>query len=245
MPVYQKRNNVATEAAFMFIPDNDRHKKYISRAWLGRGAVGAANIGEVFRKDVSLPVITSFVSNPSEIDEDASPFQNITLSWNSSGTVTNRRITDLHRHSNVPLRSGNSVTLARPLARTVYSLEMSNTFGTVSDRIVVPVFKDAVINSFTVQYVTIPLSPHNINVVYSFSVTAKPRPTITIDQGVGTIGESPSHGSYNADTGVWAGSVTHTYAGPRTFTATLTATNIQANGISGPTATATVNVTVP
>ena len=243
MPVYQKRNNVATEAAFMFIPDEARHKKYLSRAWLGRGAVGSANIGEIFRKDVSLPVLTGFASNPSEIDEDASPPTNITLSWNSSGTVTNRKITDLHRHANVPLAAGNSVSVARPLARTVFSLEASNTFGTVSSRITVPVFKDCVINSFTVQYVTHPLSPHNVTVYFNFNVTGKPRPTLSINQQVGAI--SNIHGSYDEDTGVWSGRIAHTYAGPDNFTATLTASNVQANGVAGPTVTANVNVIVP
>ena len=227
----------------VFFTDEHNHKVYPRKIYIARGSPTA--LVTIYTKDTSLPIITAFASNPAEIDEDASPPVNITLSWNSSGTVTNRRITDLHRHANVPIQAGNRAVIARPQATTAYSLEESNTFGTTSAKIVVPVFKDPVINNFSVQYVTNPLSPHNVNVVYSFSVTAKPRPTITIDQGVGTVGESPSHGTYNADTGLWAGQITHTYAGPRSFTATLTARNTQANGVLSNPVTRTVNVQVP
>ena len=226
----------------MFIPDADLHKKYIAKAWLGRGPESNKTIREFFSKDTSLPVLTSFTANPSEIDEDASPPTTITLSWASSGTVISRRITDLHRHANIPLQAGNSVPVARPLARTVYSLEASNTFGHVSDRIVVPVFKDCLINSFTVQYITNPLSPHGATVHFNIRVTGKPRPTVSIDNGVGG---SNTHLNYDEDTGVLSGRIVHTFAGPRAFTARLTATNVQANGLAGPTANATVAVTIP
>ena len=243
MPLLTKVGNALEEVDLAWVTDADNHKIYLKKIWVATG--NPLDLVELYSKDTSLPVLTSFVANPSEIDEDASPPSTVTLSWASSGTVTNRRITDLHRHTNIPLQAGNSVSIARPQATTVYSLEASNTFGTVSDRITLPVFKDCVINSFTVQYIRNPLSPHNITVYYNFSVTAKPRPTISIDQGVGAISESPSHGTYNADTGVWAGRVAHTYAGPRNFTATLTASNVQAGGVAGPTVTRTAYVQVP
>ena len=243
MPLLTKVGNTLDAIDTAWVTDEDLHKIYLKKIWVATGNPLA--LVELYSKDTSLPVLTSFVANPSEIDEDASPPATITLSWASSGTVTNRRITDLHRHTNIPLQAGNSVSIARPLASTVYSLEASNTFGTVSDRLTVPVFKDAVINSFTVQYLRNPLSPHNITVYYDFSVTAKPMPTISIDQGVGNISESPSHGTYNPDTGLWSGRVSHTYAGPRNFNATLTATNVQANGVQGPTVTRQVYVQVP
>ena len=239
------RNNALANPQLLFLPDEAMHKRYLKKLWIGREVAGAVTLAELYSKDTSLPVLTSFLSTPSEIDEDASPPTNITLSWNSSGTITSRRITDLHRHANVPLQAGNRAVVARPLTTTVYSLEASNNFGTVSDRITVPVFKDCVINSFTVQYLTNPLSPHGATVRYNFSVTGKPRPSISIDQGVGAVGESPSHGTYDADTGVWSGNISRTYGASGSFTATLTATNVQANGQQGPTVTATVNVIIP
>ena len=121
---------------------------------------------EWYSKDVSIPTIRAFQSAPSEIDEDSSPPTNITLTWRTSGTVTRERLTDLHRNQNVPLSGNNRAVVARPLANTVYSLVATNgSFGSTTAKITVPVFKDCVINSFTVQYITNPLSPHGATVL--------------------------------------------------------------------------------
>ena len=199
----------------------------------------------LYQRDTRVPVITALASNPAEIDEDISSslaLSNIVLSWNSSGTVTNRKVTDLHRHANVPIEANNMARPPRPLATTVYSLEETNTFGTVSASITVPVFKDCVINSFSVRYITNPLSTHGATVYFDINVTGKPRPTVSIDNGVGGAN---THLTYNEDTGVLSGRIVHTFAGPRVFTATLTASNIQANGVAGPTVTRQVTVTIP
>ena len=196
-----------------------------------------------YTKDTSIPVISAFQSAPSEIDEDSSPPTNITLTWRTSGTVTRERLTDLHRNQNVPLSGNNRAVVARPLANTVYSLVATNgSFGSSTAKITVPVFKDCVINSFTVQYITNPLSPHGATVYFNINVTGKPRPTVSIDNGVGGAN---THLTYNEDTGVLSGRIVHTFAGPRTFTATLTANNTQANGVAGPAATRTVSVIIP
>ena len=196
-----------------------------------------------YTKDTSIPVISAFQSAPSEIDEDASPPTNITLTWRTSGTVTRERMTDLHRNQNVPLSGNNRAVVARPLANTVYSLVATNgNFGSTTAKITVPVFKDCVINSFTVQYITNPLSPHGATVYFNINVTGKPRPTVSIDNGVGGAN---THLTYDEDTGVLSGRIVHTFAGPRTFTATLTANNTQANGVAGPAATRTVQVIIP
>ena len=196
-----------------------------------------------YTKDTSIPVISAFQSAPSEIDEDASPPTNITLTWQTTGTVTRERITDLHRNANVPLSGNKRAVVARPLANTVYSLVATNgSFGSTTAKITVPVFKDCVINSFTVQYITNPLSPHGATVYFNINVTGKPRPTVSIDNGVGGAN---THLTYDDDTGVLSGRIVHTFAGPRTFTATLTANNTQANGVAGPQATRTVQVIIP
>ena len=157
--------------------------------------------------------------------------------------MTRERITDLHRNQNVPLSGNNRAVVARPLANTVYSLVATNgNFGSTTAKITVPVFKDCVINSFTVQYITNPLSPHGATVYFNINVTGKPRPTVSIDNGVGGAN---THLTYDEDTGVLSGRIVHTFAGPRTFTATLTANNTQANGVAGPQATRTVQVIIP
>ena len=77
---------------------------------------------------------------------------------------------------------------------------------------------------------------------FNINVTGKPRPTVSIDNGVGGAN---THLTYDDDTGVLSGRIVHTFAGPRTFTATLTANNTQANGVAGPQATRTVQVIIP
>ena len=236
--------NVRTPIDTIFYTDKDRHKIYPKKCWISRPASGGGlELAEWYTKDTSIPVISAFQSAPSEIDEDSSPPTNITLTWQTTGTVTRERITDLHRNANVPLSGNKRAVVARPLANTVYSLVATNgSFGSSTAKITVPVFKDCVINSFTVQYITNPLSPHGATVYFNINVTGKPRPTVSIDNGVGGAN---THLTYDEDTGVLSGRIVHTFAGPRTFTATLTANNTQANGVAGPAATRTVQVIIP
>ena len=235
---------VRTPIDTIFYTDKDRHKIYPKKCWISRPASGGGlERAEWYTKDTSIPVISAFQSAPSEIDEDSSPPTNITLTWQTTGTVTRERITDLHRNANVPLSGNKRAVVARPLANTVYSLVATNgSFGSSTAKITVPVFKDCVINSFTVQYITNPLSPHGATVYFNINVTGKPRPTVSIDNGVGGAN---THLTYDDDTGVLSGRIVHTFAGPRTFTATLTANNTQANGVAGPQATRTVQVIIP
>ena len=194
----------------------------------------------VFTQNASVPVITGFVANPNEIDEDASPPTNIILTWNASGTVTSQTLTDLHLSEDIPITSGvRRVSRARPQQTTVYSLVATNgIFGSTSARITVPVFKDPVISSLTVQYTTDPFSPHGATVYLNWTVSGKPFPTLSADHGIGVI--TPRH--TNLQTGV--GRIAHTFAGPDNFNITLTATNVQANNQSV-SVTRSVNVIIP
>ena len=200
--------------------------------------VGKTESEEVYSQNPAVPVISAFSSNPTDIDEDASPPTNITLTWNTSGTVTHQTLTDLHRNANVPLSGNHRAVVARPQQTTVYSLVARNNFGSTSARITVPVFKDPVISSLTVQYTTDPFSPHGATVYLNWTVSGKPFPTLSADHGIGVI--TPRH--TNQATGV--GRIAHTFAGPDNFTITLTASNIQANNQRSST-TRTVSVTIP
>ena len=191
----------------------------------------------VFTQSASVPTITAFSSNPTFIDEDATPPTNITLTWAVTGS-THNQITNLQSGRNVPFTTSTTAIIARPTQRTVYSLVCRNNFGSVSSKVTVPVYDDPIISRLAVEYTTNPFSPHGATVYLEYTVSGKPFPTLSADHGIGVI--TPRH--TNQATGV--GRIAHTFAGPDNFTITLTASNIQANNQRSST-TRTVSVTIP
>ena len=190
-----------------------------------------------------------FRANPQYIDEDSLPaasLRNIAFTWSvtaSDGTAFTLvfyagSLTTAHAYTGQTAYTGGQSS-PYPAQETVYRIVASHS---VSRSITIPVYKDPVITSFSRgDFVRNPCLP-GANVGLNWTVSGKPSPTISIDNGIGTV--SDRHTVFNLATGVGTGSIRHYFGVSGARTLTMTISNRQHNN-QEVVATKTLVINVP
>ena len=219
--------------------DSEKTSAYIEDPTFGDGAFGTSA--------ATPPTIQTFTATPAFVDQDNLPAvgsRNIVFRWL---IVSDTDVDVKFFTPDGPVTfAGNqnkagSISQTFPDNETDYSLQVSNSGGTVNRHITVPVYDDPIIHSLTTG--SIITSPFGYsNVLISWRVTGKPYPTLEIDYGTGQGWQQLSSRHYNTGTGV--GSIRHTYTAHGNRIARLRATNHQQNNTQSQVTRATAQFAV-
>ena len=170
------------------------------------------------------PVITAFTANPTSADLDAAT-GNVTLRVTGTGFTNGKFINKTTGAvvQNFATTTGTfTATTPIPQDDTTYTVVLTNATGATSQDVNFTVTKNPTISQFQVDHYIPGRNTHGITAVFRAVIDGRPQPTLSADQGIGTI--STRHLTRRAD-GKWDLTYTRYFGTSGNRTVTLTATN--------------------